>query len=72
MSKQYSTTAKLWIKINADTPEEAQTISKNVVDDALVEYFLANKGKKVLKGVASVSKAKVIWIKENIQKEETI
>ena len=57
--KQYEITMKLWIKLEAEAPELAEDGAKTIVDEALYAYVRANNIQ------ASVSKAKVIWVKEN-------
>lgn len=64
--KSYNTTTKLWLKVEADSLEEAKSISKSVVDDAMLEYFTENQNR--LEGIR-VSKGRVIWVKEETQKE---
>lgn len=61
--KQYGITAKLWVKIDSETPEEAQALSKHIIDEALIEYVSVNK--RVPGNKVRISKAKIIWTKEN-------
>ncbi len=61
--KQYSITAKRWIKIDADTQEEARAISKNSVDEALYDYVVVNQ--KVPDVTVGISKAKITWARES-------
>ena len=58
--KHYNATTKTWLKINAQTEEEAQTIAKQIIDQALGEYVAA---RKLPNTVLHISKAKVIWVK---------
>lgn len=60
----YEVTAKLWIKTAADTPEEAESIAKTTVDEALYHYV--NTVQKETKNL-SISKAKVIWVKDTLK-----
>ncbi len=67
--KQYSITAKLWIKIEAKSQEEAQAIAKTIIDESLYDYVAVNQ--KVPADVRmSMSKAKIIWVKEEDKKHE--
>ncbi len=59
--KHYNATTKLQIKVNAQTEEEAQTIAKQTIDQALYAY--SNHG-SIETAVEHISKAKVIWVKE--------
>jgi hypothetical protein len=60
--KQYTVTAKLWITVTVETPEEAEDIAKTTIDEAL--YYYVSTVNKEAKDM-SISKAKVIWAKEN-------
>lgn len=61
--KQYEITAKLWIKVTANTQEEAQALSKTIVDEALIAY-MQNRTETPGENL-SISKAKTVWTKEN-------
>ena len=61
--KRYNVTAKLWIKLDAQTEEEAETTAKNIIDEALYDYVVVNQ--KVPDVKAGISKAKIIWVREN-------
>ena len=37
--KRYSITAKLWLKLEANSPEEARDHSKTIVDVAMTDYL---------------------------------
>lgn len=67
--KRYSVTAKLWIHLDAQTEEDAQTAAKTIVDEALYDYVAANK--KAPDGKVGISKAKIIWTKEEDKKAST-
>jgi hypothetical protein len=61
----YTVTAKLWITVDAESPEEAEDVAKDTIDEAMYHYV-----KDVLEGTSlRISKAKVIWVKENAQKD---
>jgi hypothetical protein len=55
-----TTTTKLWITIQANTEDDAQSQAKHIVDEALYAYIQSTPGNNV-----SISKAKVLWVKEN-------
>ncbi len=59
--KQYNITAKIWVKTSAQTEEEAQTIAKHTIDQALYEYV---DNQTIPNTIAHLSKAKVTWVKE--------
>ena len=50
---QFEVTAKLWIKVTAESPEEAESIAKTTVDESL--YYYVNTVKKEAKNM-SISK----------------
>lgn len=63
---QYTVTAKLWITLDTQSPEEAETAAKNTIDEALYHYV-----KTVIPDTTlRISKAKVTWVKET-QPHET-
>ncbi len=59
--KHYNATAKLHIRVNAHTEEEAHAIAKQTIDQALYEYAT---NRNTSKAVERISKARVQWIKE--------
>ena len=61
--KRYNVTAKLWIKLDVQTEEEAETVAKNIIDEALYDYVVAHQ--KVPDVKAGISKAKITWVREH-------
>ena len=66
--KRYNVTAKLWIKLDAHTEEEAETVAKNIIDEALYDYVVVNQKAPDVK--AGISKAKIIWVREEDSKRK--
>ncbi len=62
---QYEVTAKLWIKVTVETPEEAEGISKTIVDEAMYDYMQDHT--RALTERMSISKSKVIWVKDTLR-----
>lgn len=65
--KQYSVTAKIWVRLKAKSSEEAENSAKTIVDDALYHYV--NTVKRECITTMSISKAKVVWLKDNQPKD---
>ncbi len=59
---EYSTTAKLWLKVEAKTAEEARNLSKHVVDAAMDNTDRHG---------TQVSKSKIIWVREVNKKKRS-
>jgi len=62
----YVITGKIWIKVFADNEEEAKDKAKKLADKAHsnYRYNFVQAGNRVSPKQESISKVKIIWVKE--------